>query len=157
VRIDGEDYWDGGYAGNPVLFPFAYHSDARDIIIIQINPLNCRETPTDARGILDRVNEITFNASLLNELRAIDFVGRLLDEESLDPDRYKRIFVHLISDQEGLGSLGASSKMNAEWPFITYLHDLGQRAAKAWLVEHFDDIGRVSTLAIRSILHGCSR
>lgn len=155
--IDGEDYWDGGYAGNPVLFPFAYHSDAQDIIIVQINPLSCQKTPTDARGILDRVNEITFNASLLNELRAIEFVDRLLDEKSLDPDRYKRMFVHVISDEKGLARLSASSKMNAEWPFIQHLFEMGRRAASIWVENHFEDIGRASTLPIRSILHGCSQ
>ncbi|MGD9139113.1 MAG: patatin-like phospholipase family protein, partial [Desulfobacterales bacterium] len=101
VEVDGEDYWDGGYAGNPILYPFAYHSDAQDIVIVQINPLSCQKTPKTAREILNRVNEITFNASLLHELRAIDFVARLLDEGSLDSTRYRKMFIHLIADEKG--------------------------------------------------------
>ena len=117
VTVDGEDYWDGGYAGNPVLYPFAYHSDSQDIVIVQINPLSCQETPRTAREILNRVNEITFNASMLNELRAIDFVDRMLEEGQLDPERYHKMRIHIISDEKGFRALNASSKMNTEWAF----------------------------------------
>ncbi len=156
VTVDGEDYWDGGYAGNPVLFPFAYRTDTRDILIVQINPLTCQKTPTEAQEILDRVNEITFNASLLAELRAIEFVGRLLDQGAIDPERYHRMRIHIIHDPEGFAPLNASSKMNAEAAFLEHLFDMGRRAAERWLSAHFDQIGRESTVDLRSILHGCA-
>ncbi len=157
VTVDGEDYWDGGYAGNPVLYPFAYHSDTQDIVIVQINPLSCQETPRAAREILNRVNEITFNASLLHELRAIDFVARMLDEGSLDPGRYHRMRVHIIADEEGFRDLNASSKMNTEWAFLEHLHDLGYGAAGRWLEAHFEKLGESSSVDVRGMLHGCSR
>ena len=155
VEVDGEDYWDGGYAGNPVLYPFAYHSDTRDIVIVQINPLTCQKTPQTAREILNRVNEITFNASLLNELRAIDFVSRLLDEGSLDPNRYRKMFIHLISDEKGFEPLNASSKLNTEWDFLNHLHSLGRNAASNFLEEHHDSLGDHSSMNVPGLLRGC--
>lgn len=157
VTIDGDDYWDGGYAGNPVLFPFAYHSESRDIVIVQINPLNCRQTPTTAREILNRVNEITFNASLLHELRAIEFVGRMLDEGSLDPQRYRKMLVHIIADEDDFAALNASSKMNTEWSFLEHLHATGRHVAEHWLAANFDCLGERSSVEVRSLLHGCDR
>ena len=157
VNVNGDDYWDGGYAGNPVLYPFAYHSDSQDIVIVQINPLNCQETPRAARDILNRVNEITFNASLLQELRAIDFVARMLDEGSLDPERYRKMLIHIIADEKGFQNLNASSKMNTEWEFLEHLHNLGYRAAEEWLEVNFGRIGNSSSVNVRGLLHGCSR
>jgi NTE family protein len=156
VEVDGEDYWDGGYAGNPILYPFAYHTDSRDIVIVQINPLACQKTPKTAREILNRVNEITFNASLLHELRAIDFVARLLDEGSLDPNRYRKMYIHLISDENGFEPLNASSKLNTEWGFLTHLHSLGYAAASTFLNEHYDSIGDRSSMNVSGVLHGCT-
>lgn len=157
VNVDGEDYWDGGYAGNPVLYPFAYHSDSHDIVIVQINPLSCQETPRAARDILNRVNEITFNASLLHELRAIDFVARMLDEGSLDPERYRKMLIHIIADDKGFQNLNASSKMNTEWEFLDHLHNLGYRAADDWLAVNFEQLGKRSSVNVRGLLHGCPR
>jgi NTE family protein len=155
VEVEGDDYWDGGYAGNPILYPFAYHSEARDIVIVQINPLSCQSTPKTAREILNRVNEITFNSSLLHELRAIEFVARLLDEGSLDPVRYKKMFIHMISDEKGFAPLNASSKLNTEWDFLTHLHDLGYNAAEKFLREHFACLGDHSSMDVTGILRGC--
>lgn len=156
VEVDGEDYWDGGYAGNPILYPFAYHSDTQDIVIVQINPLSCQKTPKTARDILNRVNEITFNASLLHELRAIDFVARLLDEGSLDPNRYRKMFIHLISDEKGFEPLNASSKLNTEWRFLKHLHSLGYTAASSFLKKHYDSIGIHSSMDVAGALRGCT-
>ena len=155
VEVDGEAYWDGGYAGNPILYPFAYHSDARDIVIVQINPLTCQKTPKTARDILNRVNEITFNASLLHELRAIDFVARLLDEGSLDPTRYRKMLLHMISDEKGFEPLNASSKLNTEWGFLKHLHSLGYAAASNFLRKQYDSIGDHSSMDVAGILIGC--
>lgn len=153
VNVDGDDYWDGGYSGNPVLFPFAYRCTSRDVVIVQINPLGCRKTPRTAREILNRVNEITFNSNLMGELRAIDFVGRLLDQGILDVQRYKKMLIHLVHADEDFRPLNASSKLNAEWDFLIHLHDIGRKTAKEWLDTHYEAIGKTSTFDIRSLIH----
>jgi NTE family protein len=153
VSIEGQDYWDGGYSGNPPLHPFSYRSTAEDVIIVQINPLGCRKTPTSAREILNRVNEITFNTNLLSELRAIEFVGRMLDEGSLDPTRYKKMLIHFIAAENGFKDLNASSKLNAEWDFLVHLHEVGYDVADRWLENSFEAIGRRSTLDLYSLMH----
>lgn len=151
VEIDGEHYWDGGYMGNPVLSPFIYNCTSNDVVIVQINPLQRAQTPRTAREILNRVNEITFNASLMRELRAIDFVTRLLDEGSLDRNRYKRMLIHRIDAEADLEPLNASSKLNAEWPFLLHLRDIGRRAADEWLNRNFERLGQSSSIDIRSL------
>jgi NTE family protein len=153
VEVDGEAYWDGGYAGNPVLFPFTYHCTARDVIIVQINPFMREQTPQSAIDILDRVNEITFNSSLLSELRAIEFVARLLDEGCLDAKRYKKMLIHIIADEAGFKDLNTSSKLNAEWDFLLHLRELGRQAASKWLDANYESLGRNSTVDIRALLH----
>jgi NTE family protein len=153
VSIDGQDYWDGGYSGNPPLHPLAYRCSSRDVVIVQINPLECRETPTTASEIMNRVNEITFNSNLLNELRAIEFVGRMLDEGSLDPKRYRKLRVHTIAAEKGMKHLNASSKMNAEWGFFIHLYDIGRTTADQWLEASFDAIGERSSLDLWSLIH----
>ena len=153
VTIEGEDYWDGGYSGNPPLHPFAYRCTAPDVILVQINPLGCRKTPRLAREILNRINEITFNANLLSELRAIEFVGRLLDEGGLDPKRYKKMLIHAIEAENGFENLNASSKLNAEWDFLVHLHDIGRNVADAWLEANFDAIGKHATLDLKTLIH----
>lgn len=130
VEIDGEAYWDGGYTGNPALHPLIYHCDVRDIVIVQINPIDVAEVPKTAREIHDRVNEITFNSSLLAELRAIRFVARQLEAGHLDPQQYKHMRIHRIDGGLELKALDASSKLNAEWRFLRMLHDQGARGHK---------------------------
>lgn len=151
VEIDGEPFWDGGFSGNPSLWPFFYDTEARDIVIVQINPIERRETPKTARGILNRVNEITFNASLLREFRAINFVSRLIEEGKLDEDDYRQVLVHLVSADEHLNPLGASSKLNAEWAFLTHLFEIGREAASRWCDAHYDCLGARSTVELRSL------
>lgn len=149
VEIDGEPYWDGGFMGNPPLYPLFYATDTPDVVLIQINPLERREVPKTAREIVNRVNEISFNSTLLRELRAIDFVTRLIEEGKLSRQDYMRVFMHRISADE-LKPMQASSKLNAEWVFLTNLRDLGRRTAGEWLDRHYDDIGKRSTLDLRS-------
>ena len=154
VVIDGVPYWDGGYMGNPSLFPFHTGSDTADIIVVQINPVQRRGVPHTPQEIQNRLNEISFNSSLLKELRAIDFVGRLIDEGKLDEKRYRRERLHIIENQEALKSLGASSKLNAEWAFLTHLRDLGRETAAAWVDRHFDDVGERATVDLRAMFQG---
>ncbi len=151
VEIDGEAYWDGAFMGNPVLYPFIYKCESRDILIVQINPVERDETPTSARDILERMNEITFNASLMKEFRAIDFVRRLIDEGSLDGERYKRLLIHMIHAEDELAALGASSKLNAEWQFLTHLKAIGRSSASEWLDSNFNDLGKSSTVDLQPI------
>ncbi|MHA7775966.1 patatin-like phospholipase family protein [Roseibium sp. M-1] len=149
VEIDGEPYWDGGFMGNPPLYPLFYATETPDVVLIQINPLERREVPKTAREIVNRVNEISFNSTLLRELRAIDFVTRLIEEGKLSRNDYTRVFMHRISADE-LKPMQSSSKLNAEWTFLTKLRDLGRKTAADWLERHYDDIGQCSTLDLRS-------
>jgi len=149
VEIDGVPYWDGGYMGNPVIFPLFRTTRTDDVLVVQINPIVRYETPTTAQQIMNRVNEITFNSSLLAELRAIEFVGRMVDQGRLPrgsgPDEYRRIHVHRVA-LDGGGKLDAASKLNTDFDFFEMLRDDGRRAAAAFLDAHFDDIGARSTI-----------
>lgn len=157
VEIDGTPYWDGGYMGNPVLFPFYGRSDSSDIIVVQINPVERKGTPKSAQEILSRMNEITFNSSLLKEFRAIEFVATLLDEGKLNPAEYKHILLHLVEAHDALMPLGSSSKVNSEWEFLRHLFEIGRNAADSWLSANFEKIGVESTIDIRAMFQGDSR
>ena len=152
VIIDGVPYWDGGYMGNPVLFPFFTETDTEDVLLVQINPIERNETPTSMNDILDRMNEITFNSSLLQELRAIDFVSRLHEQGRLAGTHYKHVRLHLIEADEELKALGADSKMNADLAFFRKLFAIGRRAGKAFITRYYDDIGVRGTLSLRETL-----
>lgn len=149
VEIDGVPYWDGGYMGNPPLYPLFYETETKDTVLIQINPIERSETPRTAREILNRLNEITFNSTLLREMRTIEFVGRLIREGKLSSEKYMDVRLHRI-DGEALKPLQASSKVNAEWPFLQELHRIGRATAAAWVEQHFDNIGKHSTIDLRA-------
>jgi len=156
VEIDGAPYWDGGYLGNPVIFPFFRSTETEDVLIVQINPLMRHTTPTSAKEIMNRVNEITFNSSLLSEYRAIEFVSRLIDQGRLPrgtgPGEYRRINVHrVVLDGEGK-AYTADSKLSTDYDFFEMLRDNGRRAARRFLAAHFDDIGSQSTVDLRAEL-----
>ena len=154
VEVDGVPYWDGGYSGNPPLFPFYHTTESRDILIVQVNPVEREGSPTSAQEILNRTNEITFNASLLKELRALAFVKRLIHEGHLDPKNYRDMLVHIIDSQDLLKPLGASSKLNAEWDFLCHLRDLGRKRAQDWIEQHYDDIGKQDSVDLRAMFEG---
>jgi NTE family protein len=149
IEIDGEHYWDGGYMGNPAIFPLIYGSESKDIVVVHINPLEREELPRTAAEIFDRVNEISFNSSLMREMRAISFVTRLIDERLVDGRRLKRLFIHSISADPIMKKLSASTKLYADWDFLTYLHAAGRQCANAWIEECFDRVGIESTVDIR--------
>lgn len=151
VEIDGEAYWDGGYMGNPALFPLIDETDAHDLIIIQINPVMREELPRTATEITNWLNEITFNASLIKEISSILLLKNLIDEEHVDRVRYTDMRLHRISAEEELLRLSVSSKLNAEWEFMEHLHDIGYRTADAWLAAHFEQIGQEGTLDTRAM------
>ena len=141
VEIDGEAYWDGGYMGNPPLFPLADETEARDLMLVQINPFEREGIPKTALEIQDRLNEITFNASLIRELKALRMLGELIHEENLDRAAYREGRIHVIEAEDEMKELGASSKMNAEWQFLEHLRDLGRARTDKWLETHRQDLG----------------
>ena len=142
VMIDGEPYWDGGYGGNPALYPFFYASKTEDVLLVQINPVVREGVPTSAQEIQNRIDEITFNAALLRELRSIAFVKDLIAAGKLDSREYRDIRMHRIDADEAFKDLSAASKINAEWAFLEYLRDLGRSAAEDWLAENFEAVGK---------------
>jgi NTE family protein len=154
VEIDGVPYWDGGYMANPVIFPFFGATSTEDVVVVQINPLVRQATPTSASEIMNRINEITFNSSLLSEYRAIEFVARLIDMGRLPrgtgPGEYRRVNVHrIVFDQFG-ANYDAASKISTDYDFFETLHISGKRAARRFLDDHFDDIGVKSTVDLRA-------
>ena len=148
VEIDGEHYWDGGYAGNPAIHPLIYQCDSRDVVLVQINPIKRDKLPTTAADIMDRLNEITFNAALIAEMRAIDFVKRLLAEGKLDPAHYKDVLMHRIDGGEILEGFAASTKSATDAKLIHTLRDLGKGCAKLWLAKKFASLGVASSVNI---------
>jgi NTE family protein len=149
VEIDGIPYWDGGYMGNPAIFPFLHATEADDVIVVQVNPVARVMTPRTSAEIINRLNEITFNSALIAELRAIDFANRLVDDGHLSGgarNAWRKLHIHRIH-LGGLGSrLTASSKMKTDFDFFQLLHRAGQRAARRFVEQHLDDIGRRSTI-----------
>lgn len=150
VEIDGELYWDGGYSGNPAIYPLIYNTRSTDVLLVQINPVAVPfAADASAQDIMDRVNEITFNAPLLAEFRAIQFVGRLLDEGRLDPSRYKKMLLHRVDGGAALEAFGSASKIRADRAFLRRLFDLGRKVGGRWLEDNFDCIG-VRDSAVRA-------
>lgn len=151
VVIDDEPYWDGGYMGNPSLWPLIYKTQSADILLVQINPLYRQETPDNAHEIINRLNEITFNSSLISEMRAINFVSRLIKENRLDSTTYKDMHIHMITGDGQMADYNASSKMNSNWQFFQKLHSIGYQAADQWLQTNKQDIGKKSTIDIQEV------
>lgn len=151
VEIDGAPYWDGGYVGNPALFPLFQVEATRDIVIVQINPIQRAGAPRTAADILARLNEITFNASLLSELRAVDFVGRLVEESRLPADRYRKMLVHNLSEDQPLAPLGVGVDLNTDLGFFEQLFATGRAAAARWLQTHYDALGERSTVDLAAM------
>ncbi|HWA20960.1 MAG TPA: patatin-like phospholipase family protein [Caulobacterales bacterium] len=154
VIIDGVPYWDGGYMGNPSLWPLFDSTESNDILIVKINPIERKGVPHTTREIIGRLNEITFNASLLREFRAIDFVQRLFRAGRLDGTAYNDVRIHIVGDDELMNSVSESSKFLTEWPFLEMLRDKGGEAAETWLETHYEDLGKRSTVNLRRMFQG---
>ncbi len=146
VEVAGQFYWDGGFMGNPVLRPLLRECEARDIVLVQLNPTDRAELPISARDILDRLNEVTMNAALMRELEGIATINKLLAAGQLEHPRYELIHLHRIADPAVMAGLGMRSKNNTAWPFLTYLRDAGRAAADRWLEQHRQQLGHESTL-----------
>lgn len=149
IEIDGEPYWDGGFAGNPTLVPLIMELESDDTILIPINPIERTTAPRSARDILDRVNEISFNAVALKELKMIALLRQVAEAGAADllPEarQWARMRMHLVRN-DVMVTLGYSSKLNAEWAFLAMLRAEGRKAAQAFLDQHGDAIGKRNTL-----------
>jgi NTE family protein len=154
IEIDGEAYWDGGYAGNPTITPLIRESDAQDTILVQINPRERLDMPRTAAEILNRLNEISFNSPLSKELRMIALLRQVADPGKGEGARWAQMRTHRI-DSDVLTKFGASSKLNAEWEFLTMLRNEGRRAASEFLDTKADDLGKRSTADLDILLAEC--
>lgn len=157
VRINGEAYWDGGYSGNPALYPLVDHQRCQDLLVVQINPMERKELPETARDIVNRVNEVTFNSSLIKELRSIQLLRQLIEAENLEAERYRAMRLHLIHTDLEVQDLKASSKLNTDWDYLIRLRDCGWQWADEWLEEHFDAIGNRSTFDLDELFEDSFR
>jgi NTE family protein len=153
VEINGEHYWDGGYMGNPVLYPLFYYTESRDVVILHINPISRPGLPKNAVDIANRINEITFNSSLIKELRAVYFVQKLLDDGWIKDefrDKLKYVLIHSLRADKALSDLNAASKMNTDWKFLTMLRDRGRALAGEWLESNFEHLNVRSTVDLKT-------
>jgi NTE family protein len=153
IEIDSEIYWDGGYSGNPTMTPLVRECNSHDTILVQINPVERPGTPRSARDVLNRVNEVSFNAVLLKELRMIALLRRIAPAFDDEGSRWANMRIHRIANDVML-DLDYSSKLNAEWAFLTMLHERGRAAADDFLTAHRDDLGKRSSLDLDSLLEG---
>ncbi len=144
VQIEDEHYWDGGYVGNPSLYPFFYESQSTDVLLVHINPLERKQLPVLRHEIDNRVNEITFNSVMMSEMRAIAFVQKLLSEGWIKDefrDRLRDIRLHSLRADDWLSDLPLSSKKITDWGFLTMLRERGRQAAHQWLSERCEWVG----------------
>ena len=154
VNIDGAPYWDGGYVGNPAIFPLIYNCVSPDVAVVQINPLIRPGTPDTPTEIVNRLNEISFNSALIGEMRAVAFVQHLVDEDHLksaEAARLKSMNIHVIGAEDEMRKLGAASKLNASMDFLLHVKGIGRAATDAWLTQNWQSIGQQSTIDIKKM------
>ena len=151
IEIDGEPYWDGGYSGNPTMTPLVRECTSQDTLIVAINPVERPGTPRSAQEIMNRLNEISFNATLLKELRMMALLRQAADPGQSEGAKWAGMRVHLISSAI-MTSLGYSSKLNAEWAFLIMLKEEGRRTVEKFLKTHGSDLGHRSTLNLNVLL-----
>jgi NTE family protein len=146
IEIEGANYWDGGYIGNPAIFPLIYGSQSRDVVIIHINPIVRPGVPKTAPEILNRINEISFNSSLMREMRAIAFVTRLIENGKVEASQMKQMLVHSIRDDELMTAHSVASKLSPDWQFLCGLKDSGSAVTDRWLRANFAAVGERSSV-----------
>jgi NTE family protein len=149
VEINGEYFWDGGYLGNPPIFPIIYNCTSTDVLLIMVNPIHIEQVPQNAQAILDRINTLSFNSSLMREMRAINFVNRLVESGFNDGGRLKKMLIHCIDAEDEMSRLGVSSKLNVGREFLGWLFELGRKRADVFLRDHFTTIGKDSSTSIQ--------
>jgi NTE family protein len=153
VEIDGNAYWDGGYLGNPPLTRLVEENVAEDILLVPINPMRRDELPTSAMAIVDRINEISFNAAYLSELNGIETINRLLRAGQIDPTRtgLREVRLHQIGDEAQMTHYSASSKLNPDAAMIEALFQHGRLTAQRFLDQHFEDVGVRTSCALEQL------
>ena len=146
IEIAGECYWDGGYMGNPAIFPLIYRGGSKDVIVVHVNPIERPDPPRSAAEIMHRINEISFNSSLMREMRAVAFVTKLIDDHELDEKKYSRMLVHWVGSDQAMAQLGTATQFYPEWDLLCDLREKGRETAKHWLEQNFEHVGRRSTV-----------
>ena len=149
VQIDNEYYWDGGYLGNPAIFPLIYYTDTTDIVILHSVPIERDEVPTTVAEIDSRLREISFNSSLMREMRAIAFVSRLVEEGWLKKEyqnKLKKLNIHCVREDENLKKFSLATVYSPDWNFLIQLRDMGRKSAEVWLEKNYEDIGKKTTI-----------
>lgn len=144
VEVDGEYYWDGSYAGNPAIYPLVYQCETRDVLMVHITPAERPGVPTTSPAIMNRMQEVSFNTSLIREMRTIASYNKLIEQGRMDGGR--RMHVHVIEAEEFIRAFSWSSRLNADWDFLLHLHSMGRAQAGQWLDANFDRIGIESTV-----------
>ena len=152
VHVGRDAYWDGGYLGNPALLPLRSPALSPDLLLVWVNPLARPDVPTSARAIQDRINEITFNASMVQEIEAIDAINVLKDAAGGGDLPFKRVRLHEIKDDPHMAGLDLASKLDTSWPFLQELRDFGRHAAQRWIHAHLDDVGHTATADVQGVL-----
>jgi NTE family protein len=148
IEIDGEVYWDGGFSGNPAIFPLVYGCETRDVVMVHLTPAERPEIPVTSHGIMNRMQEIGFNAALIREMRAVTFITKLIDEGRLADG--KRMLIHVIEAEDVIREFPGSSRLNNSWEFLSLLCEIGRERAARWLADNFDHLGRHSTVDLEA-------
>ncbi|MBC7908145.1 MAG: patatin-like phospholipase family protein [Rhodospirillaceae bacterium] len=152
VEIDGEHYWDGGFVANPAIYPLMAHAKSSEVVIVQVTPMSSRTVPTSADAILHRMNEISFNSSVMREMHALAFITNLHDRGWIDRlAGVRKTHIHMIQDEDLMAALHPSSKFNAEREFLELLFQAGRNSTEDWLASHFDHIGKTSTIDVSEV------
>jgi NTE family protein len=151
VEINGEHYWDGGYIGNPAIYPLINKCDSQDIIVVLLSPVHIDQVPETKEQITARLNRITFISTMVREMRMIDFVTDLIDQGAIKSNKLKRVNMHIIQNEDFFLGLDESSHYNTQWYFLEHLYQEGVRTAERWIKENFDDIGRRSTADLQEL------
>lgn len=141
VEIDGEYYWDGGYAANPAIYPLMDLKDAKDILVVQLTKTHCADVPKSRDAINERLKEITYNACLMREMRAIHFISKLIDEGKIKDGALERMNLHLVRAEKALKNLNMTSALNTNWEFLTMLRDAGREVAQEWIESDYKNVG----------------
>lgn len=155
VKVGEDYYWDGGYMGNPALYPIIYNAKSQDIVVVHINPIVRQDVPKTAAEINSRVNEVSFNSSLMREMRAVAFVTKMLDEgwvKASHAKKMKRIHMHSIAADELMQTLSCATKLNPDWTFISYLFEQGRALAESWLKDNYKHLGKRSSIDLNTYL-----
>jgi NTE family protein len=149
VQIEDEIFWDGGYTGNPSLFPLIYNCESADIIVVLVIPHEITGTPTSYADITNRVQELFHSNTLTREMRSIEFITSLIDQGIVDKDKLKKVNVHVIEDHQFFTGLAASSRVNTDWHFLLKLYERGRSVAAKWVEENYDNVGKRSSTDVK--------